>query len=95
MIEARPNGWQVAGRMTLEAARALLEAGTRQLGSGAVVVDLSQVEAVDSSALAVLFGWMRAAQQKGGSLKIIHAPQQLMSLAALYGVAEMLPLDAQ
>ncbi len=85
---------EVSGGMTLEAATRLLEEGSAHAARADVVVDLSAVEAVDSSALAVIFGWMRTAKKTGRTLKIAHPPAQLMSLAELYGVVELLPLAA-
>lgn len=90
MIREQDGGLRVEGRMTLEAAHALLEAGRGFFGVDRRV-DLSAVEAVDSAALAVLFGWMREAKKHGKSLSIENPPAQLMSLAELYGVAELLP----
>jgi phospholipid transport system transporter-binding protein len=47
---------------------------------------------VDSSGLTVVFGWVRAAKAQGRTVRISHPPQNLLSLAALYGVTELLPL---
>ena len=85
---------EVSGGMTLEAATRLLEEGSAQAARGDVVIDLSAVQAVDSSALAVIFGWMREAKKTGHSLRITQPPAQLMSLAELYGVVELLPLSS-
>jgi phospholipid transport system transporter-binding protein len=92
MVEVVGDRLRVSGPMTVESAAALLAAGEQAVRNGASVVDLSQVEEADSSALAVLFGWLRAASGKGGGLKIVDAPEGLRSLAILYGVAELLPL---
>jgi phospholipid transport system transporter-binding protein len=46
---------------------------------------------MDSSCLAVVFGWMRAAKAGGKSLRLLNPPQNLLSLAAVYGVADLLP----
>lgn len=83
----------VKGKMTLETATALLARGTAECGDdGLVEVDLVGVDEVDSSGLAVLFGWQRIAQARGNSLRIINPPRSLISLAEVYGVAELLPL---
>jgi phospholipid transport system transporter-binding protein len=85
---------KVRGPMTLDRARALLEAGLAQLDEPEVRIDLAEVEAVDSSALAVLFGWLREAARQGRSVRVDNLPAQLKSLADLYGVAEVLPMDS-
>jgi phospholipid transport system transporter-binding protein len=46
---------------------------------------------MDSSCLAVVFGWMRAATAAGKSLRLLNPPQNLLNLAAVYGVADLLP----
>jgi phospholipid transport system transporter-binding protein len=92
MIREQEGRLAVEGAMTHDSARALLEAGTAALKPGATVFDLSAVKEVDSSCLAVIFGWLRAASAGGKSVTIAHPPASLLSLADLYGVSEMLPL---
>lgn len=57
-----------------------------------MVVDLSSIEETDSSALGVVFGLLRTARQLGVALRITHPPASMISLAALYGVSDSLPL---
>ena len=92
MIREQQGRLEVSGGMTLDVAARLLAEGNAQVGSRDLVVDLSAVDAVDSSALAVIFGWVRQAKQKGHALMVANPPAQLMSLAELYGVVELLPL---
>ncbi|MCX8085505.1 MAG: STAS domain-containing protein [Rhodocyclaceae bacterium] len=81
----------IAGRMTLERAAALLAEGQAALAAGRERFDLAAVTEVDSSGLAVLFGWQRAARANGKNLRIANPPQSLIKLAEVYGVAELLP----
>jgi phospholipid transport system transporter-binding protein len=83
---------EVSGAMTLAGARALLERGSDMLREGGRVFDLAAVAEVDSSGLAVVFGWSRAATAAGQTLRIVNPPANLISLAELYGVTELLPL---
>ncbi|MEY3201063.1 MAG: hypothetical protein RIR70_613 [Pseudomonadota bacterium] len=92
MIVATDSRLEVSGSMTLEVAARLLDEGNAAIAASDRLVDLAGVDAVDSSALAVIFGWMRAAKQQGRVIKLVHPPAQLMSLAELYGVVELLPL---
>ena len=39
-----------------------------------------------------MFGWVRAAKSQGKVARISNPPQNLLSLAALYGVTDLLPL---
>ncbi|MCL2525261.1 MAG: STAS domain-containing protein [Betaproteobacteria bacterium] len=73
-------------------ARALLDAGRAALQPGEQVVDFSQVGEADSSALVVMFGWLRSAPACQATLRFAHVPAGVLSLAELYGVTELLPL---
>jgi phospholipid transport system transporter-binding protein len=84
---------RIAGPLTLETAKALYEGGLQPGGESALEVDLSQVEAVDSAAVSLLLAWLREAQRNKVSLSFSHVPDNLLSLARLYGVADMLPLQ--
>lgn len=92
MIRDAGDRLEVSGALTLDAARGLLESGSSQLRRGETVFDLSAVSEVDSSGLAVIFGWQRAATQAGGTIRIANPPQNLVSLATLYGVSDLLPV---
>ena len=48
---------------------------------------------VDSAALALVLAWMRAAQSRGREVRIEGIPEQLRSLAALYGIGDFLPIE--
>jgi phospholipid transport system transporter-binding protein len=78
--------------MTLASATALLKEGVAALDGADRVFDLAAVTDVDSSGLAVVFGWLRAAQAKGKTIRIANPPRNLLSLAEVYGVADLLPL---
>jgi len=56
-----------------------------------LLVDFSKVEAVDSAAVSMLLCWARAAEARQRSLRVTGLSDDLLSLAKLYGVAEMLP----
>jgi phospholipid transport system transporter-binding protein len=57
----------------------------------AVVADASSLQKFDSSAIAVLLECRREAQIQGKSFFVCGLPARLRALAALYGVAELLP----
>lgn len=81
----------VSGRLTMSTVPALYETGLQHLAGEDLLVDLSKVEAVDSAAVSMLLGWSRIAQSKRRDLRVTGMPDDLLSLAHLYGVAEMLP----
>lgn len=92
-IETDTAGAKVSGSMTMDNAAALLAQGVAALAAGRTAFDLAGIAEVDSSGLAVLFGWQRAAQAQGKSLAIVNPPHNLRSLADVYGVTELLPLS--
>jgi len=66
----------------------------RQLGDGTEIVDASELAEFDSSAVALLLEARRRAAARGRTLRIDGAPAQLVELARLYGVDELLGLPA-
>ena len=95
MIEKSENGLRVSGPMLIADAVALLHAGRdflRAADGSEVAIDLAAVAETDSSALAVLFGWLRSAREHGKTLRCSNPPASMISLASLYGVSESLPL---
>lgn len=81
----------VHGRLTIETVPAVFEAGLQHLNSGSFLVDFSKVETVDSAAVSLLLGWARAAKREQHDLKVSGLPDDLLSLARLYGVSDLLP----
>lgn len=94
MITCEDGRMVVRGHLTIETVPALFETGLQHLASGDMVVDLSQVEAVDSAAVSMLLGWLRAARHSRHALRVTGLPEDLVSLARLYGVADLLPQQA-
>lgn len=78
-------------------ARACAHMLTQALAGGdlqaetSIVADASQLQRFDSSALAVLLECRRESQLRGKSFSVRGLPTRLRSLAALYGVGELLP----
>jgi phospholipid transport system transporter-binding protein len=92
MINTNAERIEVTAAMTLANARALLDKGNAHLSRPDNLFDLAQVKEVDSSGLSVIFGWVRAAAKQGRKVRIINPPHNLLSLAELYGVTDLLPL---
>ena len=78
--------YQPAESLTLANARAVLGEGLRAIAAGQAEIDLSRLGTVDSSAVATLLAWKRAAAARNASLALTNAPASLQSLAGLYGV---------
>lgn len=90
MIDGSASPYQIATAMTYETAAELSLTGKNLIARGGeVVFDLSGVPDADSSALAVILNWQRAAGE--GRLRLTNLPPSVISLAKLYGIADMLP----
>lgn len=72
-------------RMLAQAVRAM------PAGQPLAVADASPLQQFDSSALAVLLDCRREALGAGKQFAVAGLPPRLLSLATLYGVAELLP----
>ncbi|MDH5534062.1 MAG: STAS domain-containing protein [Betaproteobacteria bacterium] len=91
MITCDGGRCTVEGPLTLENIVAVLEESQRELPAAEqVVVDLGGVTEVDSSAVSLLLEWRRAALRDKRKLEFANLPDNLKSLAQLYGVTELL-----
>ena len=60
-----------------------------------ITIDFTGITGVDSSAVALLLEWRRMAASRGKTLLFSNLPANLLALAELYGVAELIqPLRA-
>ncbi|MGH8640616.1 MAG: STAS domain-containing protein [Burkholderiales bacterium] len=94
MITCKDGHCTVQGPVTVDNVVSLLEQGREQLTS-ASTIDLSGVTEVDSSALSLLLEWRRDAARNGRAVRFARLPANLRSLAQLYGVTELLAMNAE
>lgn len=93
MIECNQGLCTLKGAVTLENVEILREDGLRRFLEPETTLDLAGVTEVDSTALSLLFEWRRAALAANRRIRYINLPDNLSSLAKLYGVTEL--VDAQ
>ncbi len=55
-----------------------------------LTIDFAGITSVDSSAVALLLEWRREAERRKKTLVFVNLPANLVSLAELYGVAELI-----
>jgi phospholipid transport system transporter-binding protein len=91
MIEFSDGRYRVRGPVTLDTVKLLLEEGAHRFDAADVRVDLSEVTSADSSAVALLLAWMRAAAQRGHRIHYENLTDNLRSLIELYELEELLP----
>lgn len=80
----------VSGPLTVDTATALSKQGASLLAAGSREIDLAQVTRVDSSALAVVLAWLKAANAAGHSLRLHNLPASFESLVRLYDLEDVL-----
>jgi phospholipid transport system transporter-binding protein len=91
LIEAQGDTLRVSGAMTLENVSALLAESKAAFVSGKLEMDLSDVSEVDSTAVSLLFEWLRQAHSSNASLVFVNLPPNLVNIATLYGVLDIIP----
>ena len=64
------------------------------LGAGADIrIDLQGITRSDSAGLALLIEWMRAAQRLGKPIQYLNIPPQMLAIARVSGLDQVLPLS--
>ena len=91
-LERRGEGrFALVGTLDFAAVPTLLRgADTLFADEGAIRIDLSEVARADSAALALLTEWLREARARRRAVHFDHLPEQLLAMARLSGVAELL-----
>ncbi|MBI4196078.1 MAG: STAS domain-containing protein [Betaproteobacteria bacterium] len=90
MISCDGGRCKLQGPVTIGNVAAVLEEGARLFTAPEVTVDLSGMTEVDSSAVSLLLEWRRAALRGDRRIRFVNLPENLGSLAELYGVTELL-----
>ena len=75
-----------ADSITNQNAMQIVQAGNAAIQSGDAVIDLSGVRRCDTAAVACVLSWRRLARLTNTRLQLIALPEDLRSLANLYGV---------
>jgi phospholipid transport system transporter-binding protein len=94
MIERAGERLLVRGAITLADVTRWRALGLEAIDRDGLTIDLAGVTDADSSALSLLLEWQRAAKARGFRLSYEGLPENLRSLARVYGVLELLALDA-
>lgn len=61
-------------------------------GEGPLVLDLAQISRADSAGVALLVEWTRQAREAGREIRFEHIPDQLLAIARVSALEEVLPL---
>ena len=93
LVDSGAGSWLLQGELDFESVPALLRhAGARMLGKDRLEVDLKAVTRADSAGLALLVEWLRGSETAGNEIVFINVPPQLLSIARVCGLDEILSL---
>lgn len=84
----------VRGAVIFDNVVELARQGMTLLDEDGLVIDLTEVTELDSSAISMLFEWLRLAHGRNQQLYFVNLPANLSSLMQLYGVTDFVPFDA-
>ncbi|MFE0490035.1 STAS domain-containing protein [Streptomyces griseoaurantiacus] len=84
----------VVGDVDLHTASALRTRAQAVVDQGAphLVLDMEQVDFVDSTGLTTLIVLLQAAQAAGGSLRVARIPERLVRMVTITGVSQLIPM---
>jgi phospholipid transport system transporter-binding protein len=94
MITRDGDRYVLRGPVTMGNAVIILEQSKGLFEGDAVRVDLSGVTEVDSSAVSLLLQWLRDGIREKRRVVFCGVPKDIVSLADLYGVRELIPTDS-
>jgi len=87
MMQPTADGFALAGPLTIATASVYVDAARSHWPQeGDATIDFSGVTEADSAALALIFKWQRDAEKKGRKIHCLNVPANVISLAKLYGV---------
>ncbi|MGH8754647.1 MAG: STAS domain-containing protein [Burkholderiales bacterium] len=93
MIVRDGSRLRVQGAINMGNVKSLLEVGLQQLNPELKEIDFSGLEEVDSSAISMVLEWLRVSQSRHLQLSVVNIPDNMKSLASLYGVLELIPIS--
>ncbi|MDL2283885.1 STAS domain-containing protein [Oxalobacter sp. OttesenSCG-928-P03] len=79
--------------LSFSSAKGVLQTGLEAIRNGQYTFDLTGITTTDSSSIAVMLAWQRAAHAASKSIQFLNTPSNILSLAALYGVTDLLGLQ--
>lgn len=90
------GGITVSGTLGFNEVEALLKASHVFFeGQADLVFDLDQVAKTDSAGLALLLEWMKMAKKSGQQIGFKKIPKQMLDIAHVSGLKDILPLVQQ
>ncbi len=92
-ISVHENQWHITGDILMDNANTVLQESNALAMADGLHIDFSAVSNVDTAALSLMMEWQRRAISSGSRIHFTLLPESLVSLAALYGVTDFIPLS--
>ncbi|MGB5261562.1 MAG: STAS domain-containing protein [Gammaproteobacteria bacterium] len=90
-ITVEGDRWVLSGELDFETVPSLLaHQGVHMKRGSNIHVDLAKVTRVDSAGLALMIEWLRESERKGMAIQFDNVPGQLMSIARISGLEDIL-----
>jgi phospholipid transport system transporter-binding protein len=89
-ITQHANQWRIAGDVLMNCAQTIFSQSAALAMTGDIEVDFSAVTDVDTSALSLIMEWQRRAAAANSQVIFTNLPENLTSLAELYGVTDFI-----
>ena len=91
LTETGNGRWLLEGDLSFASVPAVLKLSARDLtASREIQVDLKGVTRADSAGLALLVEWLRESERAGKVITFSNVPKQLLAIAMLCGLDEIL-----
>jgi ABC-type transporter Mla MlaB component len=92
MIKTEPGRIIIEVGIRFDNVQTVSESVLRHLQDKKVAIFFCKTERYDSSVLAAIFAWLRKAQDDGIDLVFSEVPEEILDLADLYGIQELLSI---
>ena len=90
MLDVQNSHMNLTGAIVIDSVGNLLEGGRAHCAANDVTLDFSGATELDSSALALILEYRRAAEAAGKRISVSNIPASLKTLADLYGVTDLI-----
>jgi phospholipid transport system transporter-binding protein len=84
------NSWSIKGEVLINTVIPLLEASKALPMSANTKIDFSAVTNIDTATISLILEWKRRALKENQTIQFVNLPINLISLTALYGVADII-----
>ena len=88
-ITQQDNRWKISGEVVVDDANTLLVASQSLSMADSTLIDFGAASDLDTAAISLILEWKRRAIAENKQLRLVNVPENLKSLAHLYGVAEI------